>query len=74
MDAHPALTSTKSNGKVTTIYPMRTQFNNVLAAVKIKDQYQLFDAIHPRYPFDLLAPENLNGKAFLLKNQKKPFG
>ncbi len=72
LEAHPALASTKKHGQVSTVYPLRTQFNHVLAAVKLNDTYQLFDATHPRLPFDLLHLESLNGKAFLLKKSKDP--
>ncbi|MEM8908381.1 MAG: hypothetical protein AAGD05_11090 [Bacteroidota bacterium] len=70
LEAHPALMSTKKHGLVSKVYPVRTQFNHVLAAVKINGRYQLLDAIDPFRPYDVLPAEDLNELALLL--HKKP--
>ncbi len=66
IDALPALVSTRSNGFVQKGYPLRSQFNQVLAYAKVGGKEFLLDATNPALPFGVLEAENLNGEAYLL--------
>ena len=54
--------STRSNGLVTEIYPVLTEFNYVIAKLNINDKVYLLDATDPYYPFGLIPVRCLNGK------------
>jgi len=54
IEAYPLLLSTRSNGKINKLYPKRSSFDYVVAAVKTEDKYLLLDASH-----NFLVPGNL---------------
>jgi hypothetical protein len=61
LNAHPVLLSTRNNGLPSPLYPVPTDFNYVIARVKIGDNYYLLDATEDVYPFGLLPERCLNG-------------
>jgi hypothetical protein len=67
LEAHPVLISTRSHGKVLSVYPLVSQFNAVLAFVQIDSVGYLLDATDPRRPYTLLPDEALNGIGFLVR-------
>ncbi len=66
LDANPLIISTKNHGLVTKVYPLYTQFNHVLAQVKIGDKDILMDAISSFRPYNLLSQSDLNSNGYLL--------
>jgi hypothetical protein len=67
-DAHPVLISTRSHGQVLPLYPLLSQFNDVLAYVEIDSVVHVLDATDPLRPHTLLPLEALNGKGFLVRH------
>ncbi|MBI1769647.1 MAG: DUF3857 domain-containing protein [Bacteroidetes bacterium] len=62
LQAEPAMLSTRQNGLPTTLHPVLSGFNYVIARVTIgTDQYWL-DATHPLHPFGFVPERCLNGK------------
>ena len=68
LEAHPVLISTRSHGKVLQLYPLVSQFNDVLAYVEIDSVGYLLDATDPLRPYTLLSYEALNGSGFLVRH------
>ena len=66
-DANPVLLSTKSNG--VTIFPSRTAFNYVIAAIEAKNNLILLDATSPFSFFNILPKRALNWKGRLIRNE-----
>ncbi|MEM9824772.1 MAG: transglutaminase-like domain-containing protein, partial [Bacteroidota bacterium] len=69
LKAHPAIISTKGHGFVSKVYPLRSQFNHVVAAVKLNDKYELVDVVDPSHPMSLLPVNDLNYDALLLESK-----
>ena len=67
LDAHPLLLSTRDNGKIQNMYPMRDQFNHVIAYVEIDGDVYLLDATNPLYPVNVLPYNTLNERGLLMK-------
>jgi hypothetical protein len=67
LEADPVLISTRSHGQVIQIYPILSQFNDVLALVRINGESYLLDATDPLRPYDLLPPEALNGRGWWVR-------
>jgi len=67
LDAHPLLLSTRDNGKIQNMYPMRDQFNHVIAYVEIDEDVYLLDATNPLYPVNVLPYNTINDKGLLVK-------
>lgn len=67
IDAHPLLLSTRDNGKIQNMYPMRDQFNHVIAYVETDGDIYLIDATDPLYPVNVLPYNTLNDKGLLIK-------
>lgn len=55
-----ALLSTRENGFVTKLYPVISEFNYLVAHVKIGESDYFLDATHPELPFGYLPFECLN--------------
>ena len=70
LEAHPVLISTRSHGRVIKEYPILSQFNTVLVAVPLGGETHLLDATDPLRPYDLLPYEALNGRGWLVDEQK----
>ncbi len=66
LEAYPVLVSTRKHGKVRPGLVSLTQFNHVIAAVKLNNSYLLMDAIDRNCPYNLLPPQSLNGKGRLI--------
>lgn len=66
LEANPMLISTRGNGQPIVMYPIRSQFNYVLAHVKINDKVHLLDATHPQRPMGLPAVSALNSKGWVV--------
>ncbi len=66
LDAEPVILSTRTNGVVTELFPVLTDFNYVIAKVTIGDKTYLADATDKFYPFGLLPERCLNGKGRVL--------
>lgn len=65
-EADPVLLSTRENGLPNTLHPVMSDFNYVVARVKVGDQYFLVDASDPYLPFGVLPQRCLNGKGRLI--------
>jgi hypothetical protein len=77
IDAHPALTSTRDHGKLTTTYPILEQFNYVLAAVRPAGadpsdpaSIRLLDATSRHLPSSLLPVRALNQNAWVVSAER----
>lgn len=70
-DANPVLVSTRSNGKLPGDAPILSNFNYVIAAVKVGDRIYLLDATDPFIPFNQLPARCMNGKGRLIKKNLK---
>ena len=65
-DAKPFLVSTRGHGQPIELYPIRSQFNYVLAYLKHNDKVQLLDATHRQRPMGLPATSALNNKGWIV--------
>jgi hypothetical protein len=59
----PVMLSTKGNGYVSTIYPMISRYNYVIAAAQIAGNNYYLDASYPQLGFGRLLPDVYNGPA-----------
>jgi len=66
INANPVIMSTRKNGHVTELYPVLSEFNYVVANVKIGDKNYILDATDPFLPFGLLSERTINGKGRLI--------
>jgi hypothetical protein len=71
LDVYPVLVSTQDNGKVYLERPGITQFNKILAYVKIRDKIYVLDATEKNTPSNLIPSEVLYTWSLILKNSKK---
>jgi hypothetical protein len=62
LDVEPMLLSTRSNGSVTELYPILSDFNYVVAKLNLGDKVYLLDATDDFTSFGLLPERCLNGK------------
>ena len=63
--AYPVSISTRSNGFVNPVTPRITQFNHVIAAVKIDGNFLLLDATDPYAPMGMLPEYDINERGRL---------
>ncbi len=68
LTAHPVLLSTRDNGLPNTVYPMLSQFNDLIAAAEIGSERYLLDATDEMRPYDLLPYNSLNGEAWMVRH------
>lgn len=68
-DAKPFLVSTREHGQPIELYPIRSQFNYVLAYLKHNDKVQLLDATHRQRPMGLPATSALNNKGWIVDTE-----
>lgn len=66
LNADPVIVSTRSHGMVRPGLVSKTQFNHVIAAVKIDGKYLLMDATDKNCPYNLLPSYCLNGRGRLV--------
>lgn len=71
IDCDPSLSRTNNLGLLQKEYPLMSQFNQVLACVKIYNKVLFLDATSPYRPYQLLSERDLNYYAFVL-NKKNP--
>ncbi len=64
--ADPVLISTRDNGMVREHVPVSTQFNYVIASVKVGDKTILLDATDRSLPMNVLPERCLNGTGFVI--------
>ncbi|RAW01802.1 DUF3857 domain-containing protein [Pseudochryseolinea flava] len=69
-NANPVLLSTRKHGAVTELFPVLSEFNYVVASVKIKNKMYMLDATDDMLPFGLIAERCLNGKGRLIDNRE----
>lgn len=67
IEGDPVILSTRSNGKIIEAYPIISQFNYVLARVRIDGEYHFIDATDPYRPYDLLPLKVLNVRGLVIK-------
>jgi hypothetical protein len=67
IEGDPVILSTRANGKIVEAYPIISQFNYVLARVKIDGEYHFIDATDPYRPYDLLPLKVLNVRGLVIK-------
>lgn len=70
-EAKPFLVSTRGHGQPIELYPIRSQFNYVLAYLKHNDKVQLLDATHRQRPMGLPATSALNNKGWIVDAEPK---
>lgn len=70
-EVYPVLVSTRDHGFVRTSSPMLDQFNYVICAVKIEDQYFLLDATERLLPTGVLPERCLNGDGLMIAGKKE---
>jgi hypothetical protein len=68
--ANPVLLSTRSNGKIQTLYPIVTQFDYVICKAEVGKREFLLDATDRYRPFSLLPQRALNHTGFLMTDKK----
>lgn len=70
----PVLISTRQNGKIIKAFPLLSQFNAVIASVKMNGNVYLLDASSQDddLPWDLLPLRDLNYVGLMLKNEGEP--
>jgi hypothetical protein len=66
LDVDPVILSTRDNGLPIEIYPVISDFNYVIARVKIGEKYYLADATDDFVPFGVLPIRCINGKGRVL--------
>jgi len=69
IDAEPVVLSTKSNGKMTVLFPRF--INHVIAGVKLNNQFYLLDAIQPYTSLQVLPIEDLNGDGWMITDKNR---
>ncbi len=62
LEVEPVILSTRQNGRIHPAHPVLTQFNYVVAQVKIDGESYLLDATDPLNPVGMLPYRCLNGK------------
>jgi hypothetical protein len=67
INGDPVILSTRDNGRLQTLYPIMTQFDYVLARVKLDSVSYYVDATDPLRPIDLLPNKVLNVKGLVVK-------
>lgn len=70
LEAYPVIISTRNNGLPHDLHPVLSDFNYVIAAVKINDEYVLADATDPLVPFGELPLHCINGKGRIIYSRK----
>ncbi len=69
LDSSPILLSTRDNGTPIMLHPVISDFNYVVAHVRIGERTYLLDATDPLLPFGMLPYRCLNGKGRLITRE-----
>lgn len=64
--ANPVLLSTRSNGRVLTLFPIIAQFNHVICEAEVDGKSYYMDAKDKYRPYNLLPVSDLNGDALVI--------
>ena len=70
LDARPLLISTRSNGRFEANRPQLHRLNRTIAYLPVADRVYFLDANDEQCPFDLLPPNFLSEKGFLIKEDE----
>lgn len=70
LQADPVILATREAGLPNQLYPVISDFNYVVAAVVLNDEYFLLDATTPLLPFGLLPRRCLNGTGRLIPRKE----
>lgn len=73
IDAEALILSTRANGLVSTVFPVISDFNYVVAKVNIAGQTYLLDASEPLMPFGLLPLHCINGQGRVIPLKKPSY-
>jgi transglutaminase-like putative cysteine protease len=71
LTASPVLISTRSRGRVIDVYPLLDQFNDVIVHVQTSDGQFLLDATSEHRPYNILHPEALNERGWLVTDREQ---
>ena len=67
IEGYPVILSTRDNGKIQNLYPMVSQFDYVIAQIKIDTATYLVDATNSLRTYDLLPSKILNTRGLVIK-------
>jgi len=67
INGDPVILSTRDNGRVQSLYPIISQFDYVIARVKLDSVLYFIDATDPLRPIDLLPTKVLNVKGLVIQ-------
>lgn len=70
IESYPVILSTRDNGLPHDLHPVLSEFNYVIAAIKVKDQVILADATDPLIRFGELPMHCINGKGRIIYSRK----
>jgi len=70
IECYPVILSTRNNGLPHDLHPVLTDFNYVIAAVKVNDNFILADATDPLIAFGQLPLHCINGKGRIIYSRK----
>ncbi|RYY30227.1 MAG: DUF3857 domain-containing protein [Sphingobacteriaceae bacterium] len=73
LQADAVILSTRSNGVVNKLFPVISDFNDVVAQVSIGDQKYLLDATDPLLPFGLLPIRCINDQGRVISIEKPSY-
>jgi hypothetical protein len=69
-EADPVILSTRANGFVTELHPVLSDFNYVIARVRIDDKHYLLDATDDFLPFGMIPKYCINGKGRVMADKE----
>ena len=70
IESYPVIISTRENGLPHNLHPILSDFNYVIAAVKLNGEFILADASDPIIPFGQLPLHCINGKGRIIYSRK----
>ncbi|BAX79597.1 DUF3857 and transglutaminase domain-containing protein [Labilibaculum antarcticum] len=70
LECNPALARTNTRGLIQKDYPLLSQFDQVFACVELYGKQHFLNATSSYRPYGLLAEEDLNFHAFVLRKEK----
>jgi hypothetical protein len=70
LSADPMILSTRENGLVTSVYPVLSDFNYVIAKLNVGDKVYLLDATDDLLSFGLIPDRCLNGKGRVMTGKE----
>lgn len=73
LNADAVLLSTREHGYINKLYPVRTEFNYVIARLTIGDKNYLLDATDPMLPFGMLPLRCLNDQGRVMSFDKPSY-